>query len=102
MLGRSREEQNQQDFADLRAEVDQLGTDLRELTDTLRRLGARNIAPIRERTRASADKMRKKLRDALTEPPANPGRMASFAFSAGFLIGLFLRPRSPGQTTSEE
>lgn len=97
MFGRSREEQNQQDFAALRAEVDQLTTDLRELTGTLRRLGARNIGPASEHVREAAAQARRKVRDAFTGPPANPERLAAAAFGVGFLIGMLLRRRAPSQ-----
>lgn len=102
MFGRSREEQNQQDFAALRAEVDQLATDLRELTGTLHSLGARNIGPAGERVRDAAARARKKVRDALTGPPTNPDRLAGIAFGIGFLIGALLRRRTPRQSREEE
>mgnify|MGYP006278299799 CR=1 FL=1 len=95
MLGRSREEQNQKDFAALRAEVDHFAADLRELTSTLGRLGARNIAePVGDRVRETADKVRRKVHDTLARPSANPDRLAGLAFCAGFAIGLLLRARS--------
>lgn len=102
MFGRSREEQNQQDFAALRAEVDQLATDLRELTGTLHRLGARNIGPASERVREAAARTRKRVRDVFTGPPANPDRLAGVAFGVGFLIGVLLRRRAPQQDRGEE
>lgn len=102
MFGRSREEQNQQDFAALRAEIDQLATDLRELTGTLHSLGARNIGPAGERVREVAARARKKVHDAFTGPPANPDRLAGIAFGAGFLIGVLLRRRAPQKSRDEE
>lgn len=101
MLGRSREEQNQRDFAALRSEVDHLAADLRALTGTLRDLGVRNIAPAGERLRDAAGKARDKVRASLAAPPDNPERLAGAAFAVGFVIGLLLR-RPPRRARGEE
>lgn len=101
MLGRSREEQNQRDFAALRSEIEQLTADLRELTGTLHGLAARNIAPAGERLREAAGKARDKVRASLAAPPTNPERLAGAAFAVGFVIGLLLR-RPPRRARGEE
>lgn len=100
MLGRSREERNQQDFAALRAEVAQLGDDLRALTGTLHSLGSRNLPPaaarVRDAAAATAQAACRKLRGRAIA--AKPGYAAGIAFCVGVALGFVLRsaPREEG------
>lgn len=99
MFSRSREEQNQRDLAALRAEVGQLGTDLRALAETLRDLGSRNLGPAASRLQDTAAAMAKAARKKLSggKDRANPTYATAAAFCVGALVGFLLHPGSGGE-----